>query len=126
LHGDVGKSGGSSLLKISVALPVFLFAWVNQYRCHAHLAGLKKYSLPDEGLFRHLVSPHYTCECLLYLSLAIAAAPQGEVANKTMLSVLFFVVVNLGLTAAGTRQWYADKFGAEAVAQKWNMIPFIF
>ncbi|KAK0623428.1 hypothetical protein B0T14DRAFT_427666 [Immersiella caudata] len=126
LHGDVAESDGSSLLKISIALPAFLFAWVNQYRCHAHLAGLKKYSLPDEGLFRHLVSPHYTCECLLYLSLAIAAAPQGEVANKTMLSVLFFVLVNLGLTASSTRQWYANKFGAEAVVRRWNMIPFIF
>jgi 3-oxo-5-alpha-steroid 4-dehydrogenase 3 len=126
LHGDVSESDASSLWKVSVALPAFLFAWVNQYRCHAHLAGLKKYSLPDEGLFRHLVSPHYTCECLLYLSLAIAAAPQGEVVNKTMLSVLLFVVVNLGLTALGTRQWYAEKFGADAVARKWNMIPFIF
>lgn len=114
------------LLKITIALPAFLFAWVNQYRCHAHLAGLKKYSLPDTGMFRRLVSPHYTCECLLYLSLAIAAAPEGEILNKTMVSVLFFVLVNLGLTASGTRQWYADKFGADAVARKWSMIPFIF
>lgn len=126
MHGDVGEADVSSLVKICIALPAFLFAWVNQYRCHAHLAGLRKYSLPDEGMFRHLVSPHYTCECLLYLSLAIAAAPEGELVNKTMLSVLFFVLVNLGLTAWGTREWYADRFEADAVARKWNMIPFIF
>ncbi|KAK3357427.1 hypothetical protein B0T25DRAFT_566712 [Lasiosphaeria hispida] len=116
----------SSLLKLSVAIPAFLFAWVNQYRCHAHLAGLKKYSVPEEGLFRRLICPHYTCECLLYFSLALAAAPPGQSCNKTLLCALAFVLVNLGVTAAGTRKWYARKFGSAAVAEKWNMIPFLF
>jgi len=114
------------LVKISIALPAFLFAWVNQYKSHKHLAGLKKYSLPDQGLFRHLVCAHYTCECLLYLSIAVAAAPDGQWCNRTLLCALVFVSVNLGVTAAGTRKWYVDKFGAAAVAGKWNMIPFIF
>jgi 3-oxo-5-alpha-steroid 4-dehydrogenase 3 / polyprenol reductase len=114
------------LIKISIATPPFLFAWATQFRCHAYLAGLKKYSVPDAGLFRHLVSPHYTCECLLYFSMAIAAAPEGRWCNRTMLCVLFFVIINLGLTAAGTREWYARKFGARSVSHKWNMIPFIF
>lgn len=112
--------------KVGAALPVFLFAWVNQYRCHSHLAGLKKYSLPSDGLFRRLVCPHYACECLLYFSLAVAGAPEGQWLNRTLLCVTAFAVVNLGVTAAGTRKWYADKFGQEAVAKKWNMIPFVF
>jgi 3-oxo-5-alpha-steroid 4-dehydrogenase 3 len=33
-----------------------------------------------------------------YLSLALLAAPRGELVNKTMLSCLAFVAVNLGLT----------------------------
>lgn len=111
--------------KMAAALPVFLFAWVNQYRCHKHLAGLKKYSLPEGGMFRHYVCPHYTCECLLYLSMAVATAPRGQWWNQTLLCAVVFVVVNLGVTAAGTRKWYADKFGAESVANKWNMIPFV-
>lgn len=109
-----------------MALPVFVFAWINQYRCHRHLAGLKKYSLPSDGLFRHLVCPHYACECLLYFSLAVAGAPEGQWLNRTLLCVTAFAVVNLGVTAAGTRKWSADKFGQEAVAKKWNMIPFVF
>jgi len=115
-----------TFVKIIVAVPAFFYAWVNQYRCHKHLAGLKKYSLPDQGMFHRLICPHYTCECLLYLSLAVVAAPQGELCNKTLLCALVFVVVNLGATAVGTRKWYAGKFGAGAVAYKWNMIPFIF
>lgn len=122
----MGQGSSASSLKILVAAPVFLYAWVNQYRCHAHLAGLKKYSLPTAGLFRHLVCPHYTYECLLYLSMAVAAAPDRELCNKTLLCAVVFVLVNLGVTASGTRRWYAGKFGEAAVAQKWNMIPFIF
>jgi 3-oxo-5-alpha-steroid 4-dehydrogenase 3 len=115
-----------SLLKMAVALPAFLFAWVNQYRCHKHLAGLKKYSLPDGGMFRHYICPHYTCECLLYLSMAVATAPRGSWCNRTLLCAVAFVAVNLGVTASGTRKWYAEKFGVGPVAGKWNMIPFLF
>jgi 3-oxo-5-alpha-steroid 4-dehydrogenase 3 len=114
-----------SLLKMAVAVPAFLFAWVNQHRCHKHLAGLKKYSLPEAGMFRHYICPHYTCECLLYLSMAIATAPRGAWCNRTLLCALAFVAANLGVTAAGTRKWYAEKFGTGPIAHKWNMIPFV-
>ncbi|KAK9423052.1 hypothetical protein SUNI508_04346 [Seiridium unicorne] len=107
-------------------LSLFLLAWSMQYRCHSYLAGLKKYSLPEVGMFRHLICPHYTCECLLYLSLAIVAAPEKQVCNRTVLCGLIFVTVNLGVTASGTRRWYAGKFGEEKIKGKWNMIPFIY
>lgn len=117
---------GMPLLKTLVAIVMFLYASINQYSCHRHLAGLKKYSLPELGLFRYLICPHYFCECLVYLSLAIVAASKGELLNKTLLCALSFVMVNLGVTASGTRKWYAGKFGSKAVETKWNMIPFIF
>ncbi|KAL1840097.1 hypothetical protein VTJ49DRAFT_792 [Mycothermus thermophilus] len=115
-----------ALLKMVVAGRVFLKAWVGQYRCHKHLAGLKKYSVPDAGMFRHYICPHYTCECLIYLSMAVATAPHGSLCNRTLLCAAIFVAVNLGVTAWGTRKWYAQKFGPSAVEGKWNMIPFLF
>lgn len=115
-----------ALPKVAIAVPLFFFAWVSQYRCHKYLAGLKKYSLPEQGLFRHLISPHYTCECLIYLSLAIVAAPERHWCNQTLLSALFFVAVNLGVTARGTKSWYIDKFGSDKVAPKKVMIPFVY
>ncbi|KAL2188730.1 hypothetical protein L209DRAFT_239249 [Thermothelomyces heterothallicus CBS 203.75] len=121
-HADDAQS----LLKMAAATPVFLFAWINQYWCHKHLAELKKYSLPTAGMFRHYICPHYTCECLLYLSIAIATAPRGVWLNRTMVCALLFVATNLGVTAAGTRKWYGETFGIGSVANKWNMIPFIF
>lgn len=115
-----------ALLKLAIAVPLFSFAWTSQYRCHKHLSGLKKYSLPEEGMFQYLISPHYTCECLIYFSLAIAAAPEGHLCNRTMLSALAFVAVNLGVTARGTKSWYAEKFGSDRVAHKMIMIPFVY
>ncbi|KAI3395287.1 hypothetical protein diail_1485 [Diaporthe ilicicola] len=115
-----------ALFKLAIGVPLFLFAWVSQYRCHKHLAGLKKYSLPDQGMFRHLISPHYTCECVIYFSLAIIAAPEGHLCNQTLLSALFFVAVNLGVTARGTKSWYLDKFGSDKVAPRKVMIPFVY
>lgn len=115
-----------ALLKVAIAVPLFFFAWGSQYQCHKYLAGLKKYSLPEEGMFRYLISPHYTCECLIYLSLAVAAAPEGHVCNRTMLSALAFVAVNLGVTARGTKSWYGEKFGSDKVAHKKIMIPFVY
>ncbi|KXX76406.1 Polyprenol reductase 2 [Madurella mycetomatis] len=127
LNPTAGSPNGmESLLKMAVATPTFLYAWINQYICHKHLAGLKKYSLPEAGLFRRYICPHYTCECLLYLSMAVATAPRGAWCNRTLLCGLVFVAVNLGVTALGTRKWYAEKFGVDSVANKRNMIPFIF
>ncbi|CAK7213754.1 hypothetical protein SCUCBS95973_001906 [Sporothrix curviconia] len=115
-----------ALTKIVVGTIFFLLAWGGQFRCHVHLAGLKKYSLPEEGLFRYFVSPHYTCELFLYGALSIVTAPEGRLVNRTLLSSLLFVIASLGVTAGRTKQWYSDKFGAERVAQRWRMIPFLF
>ncbi|KAI1414654.1 hypothetical protein F5Y13DRAFT_13163 [Hypoxylon sp. FL1857] len=105
---------------------MFLASWSMQYRCHSYLSRLKKYSLPDDGLFQYLVCPHYTCECALYLSLALVAAPKGQLYNRTLICAVLFVAVNLGVTANGTKKWYAEKFGHEKVQGKWSMIPGVF
>ncbi|ERS97174.1 3-oxo-5-alpha-steroid 4-dehydrogenase 3 [Sporothrix schenckii 1099-18] len=124
--GSTYAINAEALAKILVGTPLFLLAWVGQYRCHVHLASLKKYSLPDEGLFRYFVSPHYTCEFFLYVALSIVTAPDGRLLNRTLLSSLLFVLAGLGVTADRTKRWYSEKFGAERVAKKWRMIPFIF
>ncbi|TEA09880.1 Polyprenol reductase 1 [Colletotrichum sidae] len=119
---------GSKLRSLSVitGTATYFYGWSRQHWCHKHLASLRKYSLPERGLFRYLVCPHYTCECLIYLGLAIAAAPEGQWINRTVLGALWFIVANLGTTADGTKQWYAQRFGAEKVAARWRMIPFVF
>ncbi|KKZ58469.1 hypothetical protein EMCG_00960 [[Emmonsia] crescens] len=113
-------------LKTLVFLPVFLIASGIQYDCHLYLASLKKYTLPSHPSFLHLVSPHYTAECAIYLSLVFLAAPKGALVNKTILSGLIFVVVNLGISASNTKAWYMRKFGKESVEHRWRMVPYLY
>ncbi|TGO79781.1 hypothetical protein BELL_0023g00240 [Botrytis elliptica] len=113
-------------LKTCVAVPLFVIASVCQHECHKHLASLKKYTLPSNPFFRHIVCPHYTSECLLYIAVAIAAAPQGQFLNRTILAGLCFVISNLGVTADSTRKWYATKFGVDSVKGRWRMIPYLY
>ena len=113
-------------LRTFLCLPVFLFASGLQHDCHQYLFSLKRYTVPDHPLFSLVVCPHYTMECIIYLSLALLAAPPGQFVNRTLLCSLFFVVVNLGVTAATTRRWYAEKFGQQAVQGRWRMIPWVY
>ena len=125
-----------------ISVLIFILASGFQHDCHTYLAYLKKtkstkddgsenddensYKLPTHPAFQPLICPHYTAECLIYLSLALVSAPQGAWINLTMASALVFVVVNLGVTAEFTKQWYERKFGREATRGKWRMIPPIF
>ncbi|KAL4953412.1 hypothetical protein BDW69DRAFT_4813 [Aspergillus filifer] len=109
-----------------ISLPMFIIASGLQHDCHHYLFSLEKYTLPAHPMFSYILCPHYTSECIIYLSLALLGAPLGETFNKTLLSAVFFVAVNLGITASTTRTWYMQKFGDAAVKGKWNMIPFIF
>ncbi|KAL4922695.1 hypothetical protein BDW62DRAFT_207388 [Aspergillus aurantiobrunneus] len=109
-----------------LSLPIFIIASGIQHDCHHYLFSLKKYSLPTHPMFSRIVCPHYTAECMIYLSLALLGAPEGEIINKTLLSATGFVTINLGITASTTRHWYKQKFGETAVQGKWNMIPLIF
>jgi len=120
LEGEVDNA-----FQLFSLVSVFYAASMTQSVCHLRLAGLRKYSLPQEGLFRHLVCPHYTMECIIYLVLALVAAPRGQTLNRTMGASLYFVVANLGVTAHATQVWYAEKFGADKVP-RWKMVPFVF
>ena len=115
-----------SLAKVFFGLPLFLLASLSQHSCHVHLFGLKKYTLPTDKWFQLIISPHYTLECLIYLALAHIAAPKGMLFNKSIMTALFFEVINLGVTAESTREWYAKKFGAESVKGRWRMIPYVY
>ncbi len=77
-------------------------------------------------IFQVLVCPHYTAECLIYLSLTIISAPRGVVVNKTMFTAFIFVSTNLAVTASMSKEWYERKFGREAVASRWRMIPELY
>ena len=114
-----------SFRTVFITLLFVLASWI-QHRCHVYLAGLKKYTLPEHSFFKVVVCPHYTSECLIYLAIAIAAAPPGQLFNKTVLAGLGFVASNLAVTADSTIKWYREKFGAEKVQGRWRILPYIY
>lgn len=148
---DIAVTGPD--LRTFASVLLFILASGIQHDCHAYLASLKskpapspptnpvqinerrrdesnesgRYKLPDHPAFAYLIAPHYTAECLIYLSLTMVAAPQGGVwVNLTLACALVFVVVNLGATADFTREWYRGRFGEEAVKGKWRLVPFVW
>ena len=119
---DVSKPS----LKTFIAVLIFIIGSGIQHDCHIHLASLKKYTLPHHYMFQAIICPHYTSECLIYVAIAIVAAPTGQVFNKTVLAAIGFVASNLAVTADSTRQWWIEKFGAEALEGRWRMVPYIY
>ena len=109
-----------------LCIPIFLVASGIQHDCHVYLASLPKYTLPTTPIFNSVVCPHYTAECFIYMSLAIIAAPQGTLFNRTLLCALAFVATNLSVTASATKKWYAQKFGREKVEERWRILPGIY
>lgn len=114
------------LFRTMLWLPVFIIASGIQHDCHQYLSSLPKYTLPTLPMFQGLICPHYSAECVIYLSLAILAAPRGAVVNRTILASFVFVSVNLSITATKTKKWYAEKFSKEAVASRWIMVPGLY
>ena len=113
-------------IRTIILLPIFILASGVQNDCHRYLASLPRYTLPVQPVFQHVVCPHYTAECLIYLSLSFLSAPHDSIVNPTVFSAFIFCVVNLGVTADTTKKWSAEKFGSEKVSERWRMIPYVW
>ncbi|KAF2635685.1 hypothetical protein P280DRAFT_510975 [Massarina eburnea CBS 473.64] len=113
-----------------VLVPAILAAHYLQHSYHAYLYRLRTqnqtYQLPSHPLFPNLLCPHYTCEVAIYALLSFLAAPRGRMVNWSLMSASVFVLVNLGVTAVGTKEWYADKFGQSQVSGRKRMIPWLW
>jgi 3-oxo-5-alpha-steroid 4-dehydrogenase 3 len=115
--------------KILTGLALFAIGTFIQIAAHMHLKNLRRhgsYSLPTHPLFMYTLTPHYFAECVEYLGLSVMAAPPGKYVNKTIVCALVFIAVNLGVTAHGTRQWYARRFGQDRVEGRARMIPMVW
>ena len=112
-----------------VAGAVFAWASLHQHRLHVILARLRtrkgdvRYRLPQGDWFRHLTSPHYTAEILIYTSMVGLV----HFADPVLDLVLAFVVTNLATTAVQTHAWYVERFPRDmAAARKWRLVPGCF
>lgn len=114
-------------IQLGIALStttVFLGVSLWQYQYHAYLASLRKYTLPRKLGATFIVAPHYLADCLIFLCLAINNARRGLL-DPNLCAVLVFVVVNLGVTADGTKKWMLSKFRDQQadIQSRWRMLP---
>jgi 3-oxo-5-alpha-steroid 4-dehydrogenase 3 len=110
------------------AVSLFVTASIWQYNVHSMLASLRPrttakptYTSPPESSvsFQLFLTPHYTAEILIYLSMALLSR------NWTMFSALLWVTVDLSVSAAETRQWADTKFRGSEWG-RWNLIPYVY
>ncbi|KAK5063149.1 hypothetical protein LTR84_005225 [Exophiala bonariae] len=109
-HPDIGERF-NSMGATEWAFAAFISqAFISQAKSHYYLFTLEKYTLPDELGFKHWIAPHYMAECTFYGSLSVIAAPPDRILNWNLFCAFIFVVVNLSVTAEGTKRWMLSKF----------------
>lgn len=101
-----------NLGRVLICLVMFFLNSYRQFQVHQYLAGLTSYQVPNHPIFEqtNLVCPHYGFEVNIYVTLATLTASGARVFNSTMIFAALFVVVNLGVTADGTKKWLMHKF----------------
>ncbi|KAF9955577.1 Steroid 5 alpha-reductase 3 [Mortierella alpina] len=131
--GDQRQDEASSrswTLRCVLGLVLFIWGSWHQYKCHVILASLRphpsqktsaranekkelakqEYKVPFGDWFEYMVTPHYTAEMVIYLGFYLMATPT-LFAPSTLLLAWIWVVVNLGIVARETDQWYRTRFG---------------
>ncbi|KAI8816025.1 uncharacterized protein EV422DRAFT_334937 [Fimicolochytrium jonesii] len=120
-------------------IALFAYGWYEQHLAHVALAdlripGKKKgtatsttistrnvYAQPKARWFKHVSSPHYFFEMVIYLSFCVLTGFE----NLTSALVFGYVVISLGIEADQSWRWYKAKF-ADEVPRNWKrFIPFV-
>lgn len=79
----------------------------------------KHYQIPQAGLFKYVLYPHYLVEWIEWTGFYIAC-------GFSCMPALLFVVNEVSamlLRAVNGRKWYAEKFGEEKIRNKRAVIP---
>ncbi|KAH7039911.1 3-oxo-5-alpha-steroid 4-dehydrogenase-domain-containing protein [Microdochium trichocladiopsis] len=82
----------------------------------------RHYELPNNGLFRYILYPHYFFEWVEWLGYWVAGGFAFAPARAFLLNEIFSMLPR----AVKGGEWYRQKFGAEKVNKKWIIIPGIY
>ncbi|TPX17101.1 uncharacterized protein E0L32_003219 [Thyridium curvatum] len=79
----------------------------------------KHYSLPQAGLFRYVLYPHYLVEWIEWTGFYMAAGWTCAPARAFVVNEVFAM---LPRTVSG-KKWYIERFGEDKVGRRWAVIP---
>ncbi|SPO03324.1 related to steroid 5 alpha-reductase [Cephalotrichum gorgonifer] len=82
----------------------------------------KHYRVPEAGLFRWILYPHYLCEWVEWAGFWIA----GGWACVPARAFLFNEIATMVPRAVRGRWWYLERFGEEKVGKKWAVLPGVY
>lgn len=82
----------------------------------------KHYQIPQAGLFKYMLYPHYFVEWIEWTGFYIAC---GWSCLPARMFVINEVAAMLPRAVRG-KQWYIDRFGEEKIKSKWAAIPGVW
>ncbi|CAI4217183.1 unnamed protein product [Parascedosporium putredinis] len=82
----------------------------------------KHYRVPEAGLFKYMLYPHYLCEWVEWLGFWIAAG-WGCVPARAF---LINEIATMFPRAVKGKWWYVEKFGEDKVGKKWAVLPGVY
>lgn len=81
----------------------------------------KHYRVPQAGLFRYMLYPHYLCEWVEWAGFWMAAGWGCVPARTFLINEVFSMLPR----AVRGKRWYVERFGDE-VGKKWAVIPGVW
>lgn len=82
----------------------------------------KHYQIPQAGLFRYMLFPHYFCEWVEWSGFCIAAGWSCAPARAFLINEIFAMLPR----AVKGKAWYLNKFGEDKIRKKWAVIPGVW
>ncbi|KEY74640.1 hypothetical protein S7711_05069 [Stachybotrys chartarum IBT 7711] len=82
----------------------------------------KHYQIPQAGLFKYMLYPHYLSEWVEWLGFWMAAGFSCVPARAFLLNEVAAMLPR----AVNGKKWYAEKFGQDKISKKWAIIPGVW
>lgn len=82
----------------------------------------KHYQIPQAGLFKYMLFPHYFCEWIEWAGFVTAAGWTSAPALAFLVNEIFTMFPR----AVNGKKWYVATFGEEKVAKKWAIVPGVW
>ncbi|KAF7563231.1 hypothetical protein G7046_g936 [Stylonectria norvegica] len=82
----------------------------------------KHYEIPQAGLFRYMLYPHYFCEWIEWAGFWMAAGWGCAPARAFLVNEVFAMLPR----AVKGKKWYMDKFGEHDIRKKWAVVPGVW
>lgn len=92
----------------------------NQSRSQAVVG--KHYQIPEAGLFRYMLYPHYFAEWIEWIGFYVACG----FTCRPALAFVINEVASMLPRAVNGKKWYVERFGEEKIRRKWAVIPGVW